>query len=267
MEVEYKGRQYRLPDFLIIGLGKCGTTTLADYLGMHPEVGMSAIKEPHFFSYDFVFKRGIPWYATLFNQCRGARVLGEASTSYSRIHQHPAVLQRIHDVLPKSKIIMMVRNPLDRIVSAYIEWLATPDHEQTYGSINEALLGMPTFIEASRYWTIYSVYARQFGAKNVHIVWFDDLLGQQNRVFEVVCKFLGVNEFLPPEAESIQSNARMEVEQRAREFGRETDAVNLNWTTQSRELLYTELEGEISTFLQHFNRSELWQDFFSVPEA
>ena len=262
MDVTYNKRSYRLPDFLIIGLGKCGTTTLSELLKAHPEIGLSAVKEPHFFSYDYIFERGIPWYATLFYHCRDAKIIGEASTSYSRIHQHPKVLDRLHEYLPGARIIMMVRHPMDRIVSAYVEWLATPNHDQTYTSINEAILGMPTFIEASRYWKIYHAYKSCFGEDNIHVVWFDDLIDNQHDAFAAVCRFLDVDDaWLPPE-ETIQANARHEVEQRARDFGRDAGAVDLRWNKQSRDLLRRELESDINRFLQHFNREELWPDLF-----
>jgi hypothetical protein len=262
MDITYKNRSYRLPDFLIIGLGKCGTTTLTELLKTHPEVGLSAVKEPHFFSYDFIFERGIPWYATLFYHCRGARVIGEASTSYSRLHQHPEVLDRLQEYLPGARIIMMVRHPMDRIVSAYIEWLATPNHDQTYASINEAIIGMSTFIEASRYWTIYDSYRTRFGERNIHVVWFDDLADRQHETFSEVCRFLEVDPAWEPQYKAIKANARTEVEQRARGFGRDAGAVDLRWNQQSRDLLRRELETEISRFLQHFGREDLWPNLF-----
>lgn len=262
MDVPYNNRNYRLPDFLIIGLGKCGTTTLAELLNAHPEAGLSAVKEPHFFSYDDIYKRGIPWYATLFNHCREARIIGEASTSYSRIHQHPDVLDRIHQYLPDARIIMMVRQPMDRIISAYIEWLATPNHDQTYSSINDALIGMSTFIEASRYWKIYNAYRTRFGEEKMHVVWFDDLIDKQQLAFSEVSRFLGLDDTWLPPHKTIQANARWEVEQRAREFGRNADAVDLRWNQQSRDLLRQELASDISSFLKHFNREDLWPDLF-----
>jgi hypothetical protein len=262
MDVTYNNRNYRLPDFLIIGLGKCGTTTLSELLKSHPEIGMCAVKEPHFFSYDFIYERGIPWYATLFNHCREAKILGEASTSYSRIHQHPKVDERIAEYLPDARIIMMVRHPMDRIVSAYIEWLATPDHDQTYASINEALTGMSTFIEASRYWKIYNIYRTRFGEGNIQVVWFEDLVENQAGVFSGVCQFLGIDDTWLPPGQELQANSRIEVEQRARDFGRNAADVDLHWNEQSRNLLRKELQADISQFLRHFNREGLWSDLF-----
>ena len=157
---------------------------------------------------------------------------------------------------------MMVRHPMDRIVSAYIEWLATPNHDQTYASINEAVVGMSTFVEASRYWTIYDAYRTRFGESNIHVVWFDDLVDRQHETFSEVCRFLEVDPSWEPQYNAIKANARTEVEQRARNFGRDTSAVDLRWNQQSRDFLRRELETEITRFLQHFDREYLWPNLF-----
>ena len=157
---------------------------------------------------------------------------------------------------------MMVRHPMDRIISAYIEWLATQNHDQTYDSINEALTGMSTFIDASRYWKIYTTYTTLFGQENIHVVWFDDLIKKQQETFSEVCRFLGVEETGLPAHNTIQANTRVEVEQRARDFGRNAENVDLRWNQQSRDLLRRELEADITRFLKHFKREDLWSDLF-----
>jgi hypothetical protein len=92
----------------------------------HPDVAFARIKEPHFFSNPNQFALGWPWYRSLFDHRQLGQILGEASTSYSRIRSYPKVVRRIQRYLPDVKIIYMVRNPLDRIRSAYIERLSEP---------------------------------------------------------------------------------------------------------------------------------------------
>jgi hypothetical protein len=255
-------RENRLPDFLIIGVAKSGTTTLSNFLISHPEAAIAKVKEPHFFSYKFVFDRGIPWYAALFKDCGQAKVIGEASTSYSRVHQHPWAVQNIRNTLPNVKIIMMVRHPLDRILSAFIEWLGTPNHNQVFTSINEALVQMPTFLEASRYWRIYETYAAAFGANNIHVVWFDDLVKDQHKAFAEVCRFLTIDDEWTSGKQTIQANPRSDAASRAKEFGRDLDQIDLIWNQSSRDLFARELEEDISIFLKHFGREGLWPDLF-----
>ena len=96
------------PDFLIIGAPKAATTTLSVMLREHPDVAFARIKEPHFFSNPNQFALGWSWYRSLFEHRQPGQILGEASTSYSRIRRYPKVARRIQRYLPDVKIIYMV---------------------------------------------------------------------------------------------------------------------------------------------------------------
>ena len=77
-----------------------------------------------------------------------------------------------------------------------------------------------------------------------------------------MCRFIGVEEAWLPAQKTVQANARVDVEQRAREFGRNAQDVDLRWNQQSRDLLRRELEADITGFLKHFKREDLWSDLF-----
>jgi len=102
----------RKPNFLIIGAQRCGTTSLRNYLKQHPQIQMSARKELHYF--DREFPRGIEWYKRHFVS-RGLAV-GEASPYYIF---HPDIPSRVRVELPDAKIIVLLRNPVDRAYSHY----------------------------------------------------------------------------------------------------------------------------------------------------
>lgn len=108
-----------LPDFLIIGAQRCGTTSLFRYLAGHPAVVPPPLnKGVHYF--DTNFAKGPLWYQGQFPLRRpsalGTRVTGEASPYYLF---HPCAAQRITSMLPDVKLIVMLRNPRDRAFSAY----------------------------------------------------------------------------------------------------------------------------------------------------
>ena len=112
-----------LPDFLIIGAPKCGTTSMYEYLIQHPNILSSLWKEIYFF--DRYFTRGTNWYRGNFafklqkkiHQIKKKIVLsGDATPTY--LH-HPLTAQRVHEIIPNAKIIVMLRNPIDR---AYSHW-------------------------------------------------------------------------------------------------------------------------------------------------
>src|SRR5690242_14831106 len=74
----------RLPDFVVIGGMKCGSTTLFEYLCRHPDVFMCTPKEPGYFSREKVMARGEAWYRSLFADAKPTQLCGEASTCYTR---------------------------------------------------------------------------------------------------------------------------------------------------------------------------------------
>jgi hypothetical protein len=113
-----------LPDFLIIGAQKAGTTSLASYLAAHPCVVAPRWKEAHFF--DLNYEKGIDWYRSIFpvgvrarvgSRFRGRRLQTGDSTPYYILH--PWAAARARDLLPKAKIVILLRDPVDRAHSHY----------------------------------------------------------------------------------------------------------------------------------------------------
>jgi hypothetical protein len=116
-------RRDALPDFLIIGAQKAGTTSLASYLAAHPGVVPSKCKEVHFF--DLNYEKGVDWYRSHFSivgqgmrsRIRGRRMqTGEASPYYIF---HPLAAWRAFDLLPAARVIVLLRDPVDRAYSHY----------------------------------------------------------------------------------------------------------------------------------------------------
>lgn len=110
-----------LPDFLIIGAAKTGTTSLYNYLIQHPQILPSFKKEVHFF--DRHYQNGINWYKSFFplkseKENKNGKILmsGESSPYYL---YHPLSAHRVHEHLPGIKLFVVLRNPIDRAVSNY----------------------------------------------------------------------------------------------------------------------------------------------------
>ena len=114
-----------LPDFLIIGTQRGGTTSLYNYLVEHPGIGAASIKEVHFFDTPH-FKQGLAWYRGHFpsafqryyveRSLKHGFVTGEASPYYLF---HPHAPKRVAGLMPQMKLIVMLRNPVDRAYSHY----------------------------------------------------------------------------------------------------------------------------------------------------
>ena len=113
-----------LPDFLIIGAQKCGTTSLFHYLGQHPQLVPSFGKEVHYFDggltpSDDNFGKGERWYRANFPLRRTIK-RGDRTFEASPLYMfHPLAPRRIHDLLPRAKLIALLRNPTERAISHY----------------------------------------------------------------------------------------------------------------------------------------------------
>jgi Sulfotransferase domain len=131
-----------MPDFLIIGAQKCGTTSLYVYLTQHPQILPATQKELHFF--DLNYAQGIDWYLAQFSAKTDEKITltGESSPYYIF---HPCVPQRVHQLFPDTKLIVLLRNPVERTWSHYhheVRWgFETLDFEAAIDSEAERLNG------------------------------------------------------------------------------------------------------------------------------
>ncbi|HVM40035.1 MAG TPA: hypothetical protein VM618_04550, partial [Acidimicrobiia bacterium] len=101
----------RLPDFVIVGSMKSGTTSLFQYLGLHPGVGLPARKELDFFVAHRNWRRGEGWYRSQFAPVADGLVTGESSPNYTMRHLFPGVAERMAAVVPDARLLYVVRDP------------------------------------------------------------------------------------------------------------------------------------------------------------
>ena len=203
-----------LPNLLIPGAGKSGTTSLHGYLNLHPEIFMSEWKEPHFFSNPEHFEKGLDEYAKLFADANGAHVRGESSTSY---FQHPHVVERIGASLPQCRFIFVLRNPIDRAES-HFRWMASIGLEDR--PLREALLAdfdqSPRFsdriggskfrfyVDASRYGTYLHRYLDKFDREDMLVLTGEELFCDRTGTLDKCARFLGLDPF--PEVPELRLN-------------------------------------------------------------
>jgi len=177
-----------LPNVLIVGAAKCGTTSLHEYLDRHPEVAMSHEKELDFFVEEKSWGRGVEWYASQFAD---ARVRGESSPSYTVFPRYRGVPERIRHVVPEAKLIYLVRDPIDRIVSHFL-------HRQVVrpGAIEDAFADAGRregLVAPSRYWLQLERYLEHFAHEQILVVDSDDLRARRDETLARVFGFLGVD--------------------------------------------------------------------------
>jgi hypothetical protein len=109
----------RLPSFYVIGAMKSGTSSLNRAVASHPSVFVSTPKELHFFVEDRNWSRGVEWYAEQFAAANGATAVGEASATYAQMPFRAGVPERMSALTPDARIVYLVRNPIERMLSHY----------------------------------------------------------------------------------------------------------------------------------------------------
>ena len=251
--VKYFMTKIQGPNFFIIGAAKSGTTSLSSLLDSHPDAGIVSGKEPHYFSEDGIYRRGWERYLTLFRHCAEKRVRGDASTSYSRIRYHPRVIQRIYRRVPHAKIIYMVRHPLKRMESAYIEHLCTPGGP-VFRSVNEAVRRHPMIVDSSRYGEVLDAYWNYFGEPQIKVVWFEEYVAQPLAVFHEICRFLGICDTATPVLSAESINSREKARDRMARIGRSDFQIDTKWDEDTRAWAVDQIREDNCRFLKKVGR-------------
>jgi Sulfotransferase family len=195
----------RWPNLFLIGAAKAGTTSVYHELARHPAIYMSPIKEPHFFSriepassrkafFPHVDDEGE--YLALFAGATNEEVLGEASTSYLWDRR---AAERIKRVVPEARILILLRDPIDRAYSQYwndvregIERRSFLDaliEEQRSGPGGWGVSSL--YIDCGRYGDQVATYLDEFGDR-VLVLFFEDLVRDEARTIADIHSFLGV---------------------------------------------------------------------------
>ena len=179
-----------LPNFLIVGAMKAGTTTLYADLCDHPEVFLTSDKEPEGLRWCGTLE-GVRRYERLFARAGPARAVGEASTFYTKRPHADGVAQRARAVLgPDVTILFLVRDPLRRMVSQY-------HHEVARGAesrpLNVALREDPDYAGFSRYAWQIAPWQAAFGPGRVHVLQFERYVADRRATLTHVCGLLGID--------------------------------------------------------------------------
>jgi hypothetical protein len=189
---------------MIIGAMKCGTTTLARILEDHPEVSFCMRKEPDFFSTNNDWKANIDTYNQLFEKNNKAKILAEASTSYTKYPEHNLeIWNDIYEYNPDMKLIYLIRNPVDRVISHYM-------HAFERGYINDkiedAIVTYPPLINNSRYYTQIKPYIDTFGMSNILILEFSEFISNKEQTISRIAEFLNIDMSKFTDFENIHAN-------------------------------------------------------------
>lgn len=209
-----------MPNFLIIGAQKAGTTALHYYLSQHPQVYMSPAKEPGFFAFedsppDFqgpgdaeghrLVTTSLDEYHKLFQGVTNELAVGESSTWYLG---HPQAPERIKQYIPEAKLIAILRNPVDRAYSSYQHLIR--DGRETVKDFGKAIDAEQQRIDANweylwryKYMGQYSVhlsrYLKAFSASQLKVFIYEDLSDSPENLLKDIYQFLKLDDSYSPE--------------------------------------------------------------------
>ncbi|MBD3346686.1 MAG: sulfotransferase [Chitinivibrionales bacterium] len=219
----------KLPNFLIAGAAKAGTTAIATYLEQHPQIYLSPMKEPKFFSSQFIkfpyrgpgddfvenfTVKTMSSYQRLFRWVRREKAIGEASVE--NLYYYQSAIPLIKSYLGDPKIIIVLRNPVDRAFSAYKMMVRDGREVLSFEEALEAEADrMMKNWEYLWYYLQCGFYASQVQAyfqsfTNVKIVLFDDLRLNAVSCMQNIYSFLEVREsFYPKISLKVNASGRM----------------------------------------------------------
>ena len=242
-----------LPTFIIAGAPKCGTTALWAYLNEHPEVFMTKIKEPRFFSQryrevsaNFItpgpeksanYNKGIKWYESLFEPGIHKKARGEASTHYFYASDSAVLIKKD---LPDVRLIFVLRDPVERLYSHYWQdskaGINLPCFDYIVDRNNPYL---EYYIYVSSYKIHIERYLKEFPRNQILILFLSDFRNNPVETFIKVCSFLDIDSSFIPNVLGIQYNPHR--------------------ITKSRVL------GRVNAFLAHNKITNKWPRYIRAP--
>ena len=183
-------------NFIGIGATRCGTTWISKCLSEHPEICFSRRKEVKFFMDKYGnYEKGIKWYKKQFPQCGKNKIKGEFTPEYLYSTEVP---QRIKECFPKTKLIICLRNPIERVYSNYF-------YQKNRGkmaslSFEKAIAQNPDFIKSGFYYQQINEYLKLFPRNNILITIYEDIKKDPLSFIQKIYSFLGVDRRFVPKS-------------------------------------------------------------------
>lgn len=183
-----------LPNFIVIGGMKCGTTALWRYLRDHPHIYVPAIrKNLEFFTPEGSTARTVDWYAACFADAPAtARAVGEISTEYTKHPYIPGVPARMAAVVPEARLVYLVRDPIERIVSHYLHQLNAAKETRPFpAAVSEGPDNR--YLAYSRYHEQIERFLPHYPPERILVLTSEELRADPATTLTCLCDFLDID--------------------------------------------------------------------------
>ncbi len=190
----------RLPDFIIIGAAKCGTTSLHSYLQQHPQIYLCSQKETFFFINESVRFKLKPWgavtefedYLAFFEGAPINSIVGEISTNYYAYSESAKLIQNL---IPQVKIIAILRDPADRAFSHYSMFVSAGHEKEDFSNFIEK---DNRYVTKGFYYSELLPFFEVFEKEQIKVLLFDDLCKNPIGFMQDLFRYVGVDDqFIP----------------------------------------------------------------------
>lgn len=229
-----------LPNLIIIGAMKCGTTSMHQYLRKHPQITMSGRKELDFFIEGRGWKNGVDWYASQFRA--GTDIRGESSPNYTASQLFAGVPARMHSVVPGARLLFMVRDPIERLIS---HWMHNYSNGRESRPLAEVALH-DRYVGRSLYWTQIAGFLEYYPRSQIHVVEMGELAADRDGTVRGVLQFLGADTNFHVRVLSTRKNRSTRRRRKTRtgqwiagtRLGKRVEALPDQWRWAARQVLY-----------------------------
>jgi hypothetical protein len=198
-----------LPTFVIGGTMRAGTTSLTRWLRRHPDVLMASDKELHYFDSGWEHGETIDDYRRQFVRWSGERAVGEATPNYLF---HREAMARLASVLPDVRIVLSLRNPIDRAYSQYWARRSRQVEKREFDEVvrtePDVIVGDDGYVVArGQYHEQIQRMLEHIPREQVLVVLFEDVEGEPEATYSEVCRFIGVDDGVVPAEVGQAANA------------------------------------------------------------